>query len=150
MKSKILIDLDIVTVALWKGEKKEVASDFLNYSKLSFNIFVPSAILSTLFVWRYRKLGRKIFDFYSDNSEILSQKKVKSLFRSLRVDYDRLILKLKEADVKEEDTFLVAVSSAFSLDLITFNHKHLIDKSENINKILLEAGLKKIIIKEPR
>lgn len=147
---RILIDLDILTNALWKGEKREEAKKFLaNIVKENVEILTPSTLIHLIFSWEDRKLAGEILSFYSDNSDILSQKTILGKFERLGVDYKKIIKELTEVSGKEEDVFLVLVASVFDLEIVTFNKKHLITKKDRMNQILRHYNLNEVEINEP-
>ncbi len=147
---RILIDLDILTNALWKGENREAAKKFLDsIVKEDVEILTPSALIHLIFNWEDRKLAKSILSFYSDNSDILSQKTILREFEKLGIDYKKVIEELAEVSGKEEDVFLVLVASAFGLAIVTFNKKHLISKKKRMNQILRRHRLSEVEINEP-
>lgn len=147
---RILIDLDVLTNAFWKGGKSEVAKRFLDdISKGDMEILTPSTLLYLIFNWKNRRLAGSILSFYSDNSDILSQKTILKEFDKLGIDYKKIIEELTKVAGKEEDVFLVLVASVFNLCIVTFNKKHLISKNEGINKILHQFNLQEVEINEP-
>ena len=147
---KLLIDLDILTNALWKGENSEKAKAFLDkVAKEDVEILTPSALIDLIFDWENRKLAKSILSFYSDNSDILSQKTILGKFERLGIDYKKVIEELAEVSGKEEDVFLVLVASIFDLAIVTFNKKHLISKREKMNAVLRHYNPNEVEINEP-
>ena len=149
-KNKILIDLDVLTVAFW--DKKKEASDFLGRIKNGeFDLYTPYALLELLGRWKYEKLRDTIIEFYTVySSRILSVKEVVDRSKEIGADYNKTITDLMSKGVKEEDTILVFVTSAFHLDyLITYNRVHLKNKEAEINEILKVHKMKVIKIAIP-
>src|SRR3989338_1850848 len=131
---RILIDLDVLTNALWKGENKDAAKKFLDSAREGdIEILTPSTLLNLIFDWENRKLAKSILSFYSENSDILSQKTVLREFGKSGIDYKKVIECLAKASGKEEDSFLVLVASVFNLEIKTFNKKHLLNKHDEID-----------------
>ena len=127
---RIMIDLDVVTNALWKGSNKATALRFLKEIKeKEVEVFTPYSLLQRVLAWKHRKLTAKIFNFYSV--------------------YSDRILSLEKIGVKKEDAVLVLIASAFELEIKTFNKKHLYNKYQAINEILKKFGLKEVEINVP-
>lgn len=147
---RMIIDLDILTNAFWKGENKERAKKFLDsIAKDDVEILTPSTLLDLIFEWKDRKLAKSILSFYSENSDILSQKTILRKFEASKINYKVVIDRLTKISVKEEDSFMVLVAAAFELCITTFNKKHLLGKKGEINAILREFNLKEVEIDEP-
>lgn len=150
MKKKILIDLDVVTVAEWNTDKNAI--NFLDrVKKGEFVVHTPYILLELLSKWKYEGLALKIEHFYNLYSEtIISAHDVLKKLREFNVDRKKLTSELLAKGVKEEDTVLVIVTSIFELDyLVTYNRKHLRSKEEIINVILNKNGCKSIKVKLP-
>jgi len=63
MKKKILIDLDVVTTAIW--DKKKESLDFIErVKKGEFVVYTPFAMLDTLSSWEHETLKKAIKEFY--------------------------------------------------------------------------------------
>jgi len=147
---KILIDLDIVTNALWKGKEKEIAIRFLNKTKkeAELEIYTPYSLLQRVLNWKYRNLATKIFNFYSIYSDrILSWKEIRKNLGG--INYKAVIKLLEKIGVKREDAVLVLIAIVFELRIETFNRKHLHNKQNEINEILKKFNLKEIEIHVP-
>jgi predicted nucleic acid-binding protein len=147
---KILLDLDIVVNALWKGKNKEAAVKFLNKLKKedTFEIYTPYSLLQRVLNWKNKKLAAKIFNFYSIHSDrILSWKEVRKNLSG--VNYKAVIKLLTKSSVKREDAVLILIASVFELGIETFNKKHLYSKQYEINNILKSFGLKEVEINVP-
>ena len=149
MKRKILVDLDVLTNALWKGENEKAARKFLNTVMENVEILTPSTLIELIFNWKDRNIAKSILSFYLENSDILSQKTILREFERNKVDYKKIIDELVKVSGKEEDCFLVLVASVFGLDIITFNKKHLLNKKNEINDVLIRFNLKEVKINEP-
>ena len=105
MKAKILIDLDVLTAALW--DKESEAMEFLE------------------------KVKKGEFEVYT--SRILSVKEIVDRSGEIDTDYKKIIIDLMSKGVKEEDAILVFTTSAFHLDyLVTYNRVHLRNKESDI------------------
>ena len=127
MKKKIIIDLDVITVALWdsKGKNTELARKFLT------------------------RVGKKEF-FVKNSDRLITDTEIKEKCEELNVNYELILKKLESAGIKSEDAALVLITSLFSFDyLITFNRIHLKNKKEEANKILKECNLPTIQIVDP-
>lgn len=147
---RILIDLDVLTNALWKGKNRDIARKFLdNVAKEDVEILTPAALIDLIFEWNDRELAKSILEFYSENSDILSQRSILREFEKLGVNHGKVVEELKKVSGKEEDSFLVLVASVFGLEIITFNKKHLVGKKNEINRILRLFHLSEVKINEP-
>lgn len=144
-----MIDLDIVTSALWKGSNKTIALQFLKkVREEDIEIFTPYSLLQRVLSWKDRKLATKIFNFYSTYSDrILSWKEVREKIKNL--DYKAVIKVLEKIGVKREDSVLILISSVFDLRIVTFNKKHLYNKHQSINEILKKFNLREVEINVP-
>ena len=103
---RILIDLDILTNAFWKGNNKERAAKFLeDILREKTEILTPSTLINTIFEWNDRKLAKTILVFYAENSTILSKKTILAEIQKSDLDYEKLVNNLVKISVKEEDDF---------------------------------------------
>lgn len=149
-KKKIIIDLDVVTIAEWDSHKDSIA--LLNRVKFGeFEVYTPYSLLDLLDKWHHKKLREKIKEFYElYSAEIVTAQKLTDKLDKLGVKENDIVNDLKKEQVKEEDILLVVVTSVFDLDyLITFNRKHLKNKKEVINNVLQKYSLKTIEIVLP-
>ena len=150
-KKKILIDLDVVTVAFWdKGTNGDLARKFLlRIRQKELLMITPHYLLEHLTKWRYITLKEQIEDFYIKNSnKLLTNEDVDERIDELKIDDIKILLESK--DIKEEDAFIVLVTSIFYLDyLVTFNRKHLRNKEKEINETLKKNGFKTVKIVGP-
>ena len=152
-KPSAIIDLDILTVAHWKGMQKPEADKLLaRVTAKEFYIATPFILVELLISWRDRNLVQRIEDFYSENTDMwLSDGMVKEQAEAIGVNLENLIKELERSGVKQEDSVLVAISAIFKIDyLITFNRKHLSGKKDVINEVLKRAGLQPIRIINPQ
>jgi len=150
MKKKILIDLDVVTTAIW--DKKKESLDFIErVKKGEFVVYTPFAMLDTLSSWEHETLKKAIKEFYDVYStRIISAGEYLEKSSELKIDGKDVSNELSKAGVKEEDALLVVISSIFELDaIVTYNRKHLHGNKERINKILGRHGLNEISILLP-
>ncbi len=148
--SKILIDLDVVTNALWKGSNELAARRFLSEVRGDENIqiFTPYSLLQRVLAWRNRRLAAKIFNFYSIYSDrILSWKEIKRNLKN--IDYKAVVKLLEKCGVKREDSVLILIAGAFHLCIKTFNKKHLYNRTREINGVLGKFDLKGVEISVP-
>lgn len=120
---KILIDLDILTIALWKGMEKDLAMKFLRRVKSGeFKVYTPYVLFELLSKWKDRTLADKILDFYKLHSTEI-------------ITFEQLSEKLQERKIN-----LIGLS---------INRKHLRNKSGLILQFLKEKGLKQIEVVLP-
>ena len=149
-KKKIIIDLDVVTVAYW--DKKELAIKFLDRIKEGeFILYTPFIILDLINRWKYESLKDKMINFYEIYSDkIMTLKSYERRIEETKLDDKKLSSDLLSYHIKEEDIVLIIFASIFSLDyLITFNRKHLKNNQKEINEVLKKNGLKTIKIVLP-
>ena len=152
VKRKIIIDLDVVTVAKWdKGKNGEVSRKFIiRVAKKVFYLITPTLLLELVRKWKHEKLRIRIEEFYSKNSdELIDRLQIIEEIVSKRIDFEELFGSFIEIGIKEEDITLIFVSSLRDALLITFNKVHLKNKEEEINEILSEYGLRAIKITSP-
>lgn len=150
MKKKILIDLDIVTVAEWNSEKNAIK--FIGRVKAGeFDVYTSYSLFDLLDKWKYEKLRNRIKEFYElYSTEIITAQKLTDKLDKSKVDELTITEALKKEQVKEEDILLVIITSLFNLDyLITLNRKHLKNKMEVINNVLQKYRLRTIKIALP-
>ena len=72
IKKKIIIDMDVVTVAFWDSEGKnvEAARKFLNMvEKKEFFVATPFLVIEVVFKWKHEKLKNIIKELYVKNSD---------------------------------------------------------------------------------
>ena len=154
MKKKIIIDLDVVTVALWDsiGKNIELARNFLTkVERKEFYLGTPFLIIEIVLKWKHEKLKNNIKEFFIRNSDrLITDTEIKEKCDELDVDYELILNQLENAGIKREDAALVLVASLFSFDyLVTFNRIHLKNKKEESNKILKEWKMPTIQILGP-
>ena len=148
---RILIDLDVLTIALWKGDNKKIAVEFLSKVKNEeFYIITPFTLLELLLEWKNTALRDKIKEFYLEYSEdILTERKVYASFDKISNIFG-VAEEIMNIGVKDEDALLVIICSIFDIDyLVTFNRRHLKNNKEKINEVLKKNGLKPIKIAIP-
>ncbi len=152
-KKKILVDLDVITVAKWdKSKNGDIGRKLVSkIEKKEFELVTPFYLLEHLVKWKHILLKEQIEDFYIKNStKVLTNEDVDDKIDELSIDDVKILLELHSHNIKEEDAFIVLVTSIFELDcLVTFNRKHLRNKEKEINKSLVKNGLKDIKIVGP-
>lgn len=153
MKKKILIDIDVVSVAKYYVNDKDytITKPFVDRAESGeFEMHTPYTLLEVVSRWKDGAVKKKVLDFYYlFSTEILSIEKVTSRFNELKIRREKLIPIFEKHGIKEEDATLVLIASSFQLKLITLNRKHLWNRREEINKILKENGLDEIEIMLP-
>ena len=150
MKVKIIIDLDILTVAYW--DKKKEAYDFLDRIKLGeFKLHVPYLLYDLLSNWKFKALSEKIKHFYDLHAtKIITLQDSLNKIIELKIDDKKIVAELKIHNIKDEDITLVIITSIFQLDyLVTYNKKYLKNMENKINEVLNKNGLKTIKIVLP-
>jgi len=152
LKRKIIIDLDVVTVAKWdKGRNGETSRKFIiSVAKKVFHLITPTLLLELVRKWKHEKLRIRIEEFYSKNSdELIERLQIIEEIVSIGIDFEELFGSFINIGIKEEDITLILVSSLRDALLITFNKIHLKNKEEEINEILSKYGLRAIKITSP-
>ncbi|MBI2508090.1 hypothetical protein HYV89_04000 [Candidatus Woesearchaeota archaeon] len=146
---KVIIDLDVVTLAFW--DKKDGAKLIERIKANEFEMISPYILLDHLSKWDYRKLAEEIREFYEKySSEIITARNLLEKTEEINIEYYKILNELISIGVKEEDVVLVIISSLFNVDnLITFNRKHLKNKEKEIGEVLKRYGIKTIQIKLP-
>lgn len=156
MSKRIVIDLDVLTVALWEKSdpRKKEAKQFLEKVREGeFELYSPLLLFQQLSEWRNKKLVSEIIEFLIKNSskfldvrelEVLVEKKtgrfVSELIKSGK----------EELQIKKSDLSLVLYASGARADLlVTFDKGHLLNNQDDINKFLKKKGLPTIKIIEP-
>jgi hypothetical protein len=152
-KKKIIIDLDIVTVAKWdKGKNGDLGRAILiRIEKKEFKMLTPYVILDLITEWRHTELSKKIKEFYEFYStKIISVINLEEKINKIKLDRKGLTAELASYNIKNEDIILVIIASIFDVDyLATFNRKHLKNNEVKINNALQKYGLKNIKIVLP-
>ena len=147
-KKRILLDLDVITVALWDAK----GINFINRVKGGeFEVYTPHIMIELVSKWKNRSLSEKIIYFYElYTDKMLTAVNIFDRIKKLEIDDKKIIRELIEKGVKEEDAVLVLVSSIFDMDyLVTYNRKHLKNNEKEIMEVLSENGLKPIKIAIP-
>jgi len=148
LKKKILIDLDVLTVAEWEKEdtRKEEALEFLKIvGKKRFFVYVFDEQLEAVSKWENKNLREKIIkklneikDEKEDAADLLEELKLE-IGRNLEEFLDEFVnfTKSKRADLR-----LALTASALKVDyLVTFNRKHLKSKEKEIREFLRKYNL---------
>ena len=153
-KKKILIDLDVVTIALWNktGNQFKIADNFINRVKhREFYIINPFFLIETVLKWRYEELKEKIKEFYlSYSDKLLSDTEISEQILCKGLEPNAILLDIIKIGIKDEDAFLSFSCSLFELDyLVTFNRKHLKNNNSKINIVLKKYNLNEIKIVLP-
>lgn len=153
MKNKIIIDLDVITVGKWDtGEYGDIARKLMKrIENKEFEVVTPFHLIEHLIKWTNLQLKEKIEEFYLKNStKLLTNEDVDIKIGELGINDKVLLNELKNNNIKEEDAFLIMVTSIFHFDyLITFNRIHLKNKKDVINEVLRKNGLRTIKIVGP-
>jgi predicted nucleic acid-binding protein len=153
-KKKILIDVDVVTVALWekRDERKAEALKFMeNIRKNAYFVVTPAVMIEMISEWRDDTLKNKIIEFYTSvTDEFVDESSVIEAINSAGTDFEQVAKELLGKNIKDEDGFLVLAASAKNIDyLVTFNRKHLKNNEALINEILRRNKLNEVKIVMP-
>ncbi len=147
----IVIDLDVITVHLWKGSQAGQAKEFIEMVEGGrFSVIVPYTLIELAKRWKYVRLKEKVLDFYEANAEEVSAKDVEEKLESLGINDKEFVISLITHGIKEEDAALVMIASLFKAEyLVTFNRKHLRNKESEICEVLKNLHLPQIKIRTP-
>jgi len=152
-KQKILIDLDVVTVGKWdKGENGDLARGLMSrIESKEFHVVTPFYLLEHVMKWENEWLREEIENFYiTESLTMLTNDDIDAKIGEWDIDDKKILQELQSHNIKEEDAFIVMVTSIFDLDyLITFNRTHLKNKKETINEVLKKNGARTIAIIGP-
>ncbi len=153
MKEKVLVDLDVVTVAKWDNSQNgNLGRKFLlRVENGDFIMITPYILLDLLITWKHSTISNAIKKFYElYSSEIIPVKKLDEKFSEAKINRNELTADMIKHTIKDEDTILVIIASLFAVNyLVTFNRKHLKNKEEEINNVLQKFKLKAIRIVLP-
>ena len=153
MKKRIIIDLDVVTVGKWdRGKYGDISRELMKrVANKEFELVTPFYLIEHLIKWKNIQLKDRIEEFYlKESTTLLTNEDVDNKIEECGIDDKVLLNDLKNHNIKEEDAFIVMVTSIFDLDyLITFNRIHLKNKKGEINEVLQKYGLKTIKIAGP-
>lgn len=152
-KKKIIVDLDVVTVAKWdRSMNGDLSRQFIiRIEKGEFEMLTPYIILDLISEWKHIRLAKRIKEFYDLYSkEIISVINLETKIKGINIERKALTEDLKSYSIKEEDIILVIIACIFEADyLITFNRKHLKNNEVKINNVLQKHGLRTIKIALP-
>ncbi len=151
---RIMIDLDAMLAAYGtpdKPEKKEKSVKLIREVKAGkHELYTPYTLMDIVIGFNIEYFREKIHRFYARHSkEIITAKKLDGKLLELNKELETLLKRFVLIGIKEEDTVLVVMASAFGLEIKTFNKKHLLNKQDAVNKILKEEGMNEIVINEP-
>ena len=149
---KIIIDLDVVTVAKWdKGVHGNESRNFMvRVEDNEFCLITPTLLIELVKRWKHEHLKTQIVEFYLKNSkELVERISIIGEIISKDINFEKLFNRFVNIGIKEEDITLILVSSLREALLITFNRIHLKNKEGKINEILSEYGIKTIRIISP-
>lgn len=154
MKTKILIDLDVVTVSIWNksGKQVEIANSFIErVKKREFHVITPFFLLEIVSKWKHERLKQNIKEFYLNHSyTLLTDTAITYQINNKKIYPNKILPEMIGIGIKDEDAFLVFVGSLFSVDyLVTFNRKHLKNNADKINDILRRYKFNEIKIVLP-
>lgn len=152
MKKKIIVDLDVVTIAKWdKGNQAENARKFIaKVQQKEYYVITPITLIQLVKKWKHDKLVGKIGSFYLNFSdEFVERIEIIEDIIIKGINFEKLFNEILEKGIKEEDVTLILVSSLKNAELMTFNKIHLKNKEEEINGVLSKFGLGTIQIISP-
>jgi len=154
IKKKIIVDLDVVTVGIWKksDERKATALRFMERVEYKeFEVVMLSSTLNLIEKWKNIELSTSIRNFYSKNTNhFLDDLEIFDFLRKNNASASAIIDDFLRKRIKQEDIMLILACVTVKADyLITFNRKHLKNNAETINTILNKYKLHRINVVHP-
>ncbi len=121
MKKKILVDLDVITVATWKKSdtRTEEAINFLERVKNNeFEVYIPYTLIELLAAWKNKELSEQILRFYSVYAkDIITANSILEVSERAGIDFTKVAKQIVASGIKEEDATLILVTSLFEMGL---------------------------------
>ena len=153
-RKKIIIDLDVVTIGIWKkaDERRTEALHFMKRAEnKEFEVVMLSSTLNLVEKWNNRELSTSIRDFYSKNTDhFIDDLEVSNFLRKRKVSASVIIDEFSKKGIKREDILLILACVAIKADyLVTLNRRHLKNNTKAINQILEKNSLHKIKVVQP-
>ena len=154
MKKKIIIDLDVVTIGIWKkaDERRVESLKFIKrVENKEFEVVMLSSTLNLVEKWNNIGLSTSIKDFYYTNtSHFIDDAEIFNFLISNKVSASEIIDEFLKKHIKREDIMIkLACSFSKAEYLVTFNRKHLKKNDSVINEILLRNKLNEIKVVFP-
>ena len=121
MKKKIIIDLDVVTVAKWdKGEYGDIARHFIKRAEnKEFQLVTLFYMLEQIVKWNHLQLRERIEEFYLKESSIMiTNEDIDDKIEDIGFNDGKLLKELQDIKIKDEDAFIVMVASIFEVDYL--------------------------------
>jgi hypothetical protein len=153
-RKRILIDLDVVTVALWdkRDERRNVALNFIErINNKEFEVITLSSTLNLVDKWRHLTLGNSIKQFYIENtSHFIDEIEILEYLQRHKISSNQIIDEILSYNIKREDVMLILACISTKVKfLVTLNRKHLKGKVKEINKVINNYKLHDINIVYP-
>ena len=153
-RKRILIDLDVVTVALWdkRDERRNVALNFIErINNKEFEVITLSSTLNLVDKWRHLTLGNSIKQFYIENtSHFIDEIEILEYLQRHKISSNQIIDEILSYNIKREDVMLILACISTKVKfLVTLNRKHLKGKVKEINKVINNYKLPDINIVYP-
>jgi len=154
MKKKIIIDLDVVTIGVWKkaDPRKEESLKFMTRVKAKeFEVIMLSSTLNLLDKWKYTELSKVIRDFYVENTDLfLDEIEIFEFLNKQKINSAVIIDTLLKKGIKREDILLILACVTTNADyLVTLNRRHLKNNADLINSVLTYYKLRRIKVVHP-
>ena len=154
MKKKIVVDLDVVTVGIWKkmDERRVEAIKLMKrIENKEFEIVMLSSTLNLVEKWNNVGLSTNIRDYYSKNTNhFIDDLEIFNFLRKYNVSASEIINEFLKKGIKREDIMLILACVTVKVDnLVTFNRKHLKNNNQIINEILKKNKLHPIKVVYP-
>ena len=154
MKKKIIIDLDVVTVGIWKkaDERRTESLKFMKrVENKEFEVEMLTSTLNLVEKWNNLELSTRIKDFYYKNSDhFIEDIEVFNFLRTRKVSASAIIDEFLKKRIKREDIMLILACVVAKADhLVTFNRRHLKNNADTINAILNKNKLHKMKVVFP-
>ena len=142
MKQKILIDLDVITVGLWKGREKETAEKFLErIRKGEFEIYTPQQLFDSVEKWENKDVVKKVTDFLKIySSEIITTEKLLNKINEMKIDFSRLTDSATKATGNSKSYYLARFRTGFA-KLFQIAHDLFVEATLHLVRNLLRIFL---------
>ena len=154
MKKRIIIDLDVVTIGLWKknDKRKPFALNFMKrVNNKEFLVVMLTSTLNLVEKWNNVELSTNIRDYYSKNTDhFIDDLEIFNFLRKYNISVSEIIKEFLKKGIKREDIMLILACITVKADyLVTLNRKHLKGNNQFINEILKKNKLHTIKVVYP-
>jgi len=149
-KPKVALDIDVVTIEVWKEKKDPRKSEvnkffrFIDKNKKKFDFIVTPNIIKQIETWKDKKLVGRISNFYKRLAKKYDPKEeIKNFEKLRRTKIEEFAKKFaNEVKIKLEDSLTILIYSLLGTKyFITLNKKHLRNKYAAIKTAAWKYGI---------